>query len=163
MLPITVDTANDSPKVIVPHHYLVKLGAFDIRKQHPTTQPRPISTESNLTVSISTDTTSAKVMLRGMSAHKSTIEVINCFSGARSSWRAFTILPLLTEKVLLNVRFHKNRPMRSLHCKFMIHGRDLNSITKSPPPCFPCNLVLHLVSLSFLGSRARVAPRHRSV
>lgn len=75
MLPIAVDAVNDSPKVIVPHHRLVKLSVFDIRRQHPTTQPWPTSTDGNLTVSISTDTTSGHMMLRGMSVHNSTIEV----------------------------------------------------------------------------------------
>lgn len=72
MLPIAVDAVNDSPRIVVPHHRLLKFGDFEVLGGLSTTRLLPATTEGNLTISISTDTAPGRVMLRGTGSSKIT-------------------------------------------------------------------------------------------
>lgn len=75
MLPVTVDAVNDSPRIVVPHHRLLKFGDFEVLSGLSTTRLLPATTEGNLTVLISTDTAPGRVILRGTGSSNDIIEV----------------------------------------------------------------------------------------
>lgn len=81
VLPIAVDAVNDPPKVVMPHHHVIKFGAFGIWSRYLTTQAELSATNGNLTVGISTDTNSGQVVLHGVSAENVTFQVYKTFHG----------------------------------------------------------------------------------
>lgn len=75
VLPVTVDAVNDSPKVVIPHHHVMKLGAFGIWNQYLQTQTGMSATTGNLTVGILTDTASGQIMLHGIDTENVSLQV----------------------------------------------------------------------------------------
>lgn len=88
VLPIAVDAVNDPPKVVTPHHHVIKFGAFGIWSRYLTTQAGLSATKGNLTVGISTDTNSGQVVLNGVGTENVTFQVNKAFHGRN-------IMPLL--------------------------------------------------------------------
>lgn len=74
-LPITVDAVNDPPKVIVPRHLVMKFGAFDIWSRYLATQAERSEARDYITLQISTDGVSGRVLLHGNEAVNNALEV----------------------------------------------------------------------------------------
>lgn len=78
-LPIVVDAVNNPPKVLVPHHQVVKFAASGVWSRYLTTKAgSSLEVEGDVTLAISTDTKSGRVMLRGMSAQSTAVQVMRC-------------------------------------------------------------------------------------
>lgn len=65
-LPITVDAVNDQPKVVIPHHHVVKIGSFGVWSRYLATQTGVSTRNGTITVRILTDAASGLVALRGI-------------------------------------------------------------------------------------------------
>lgn len=81
VLPIAVDAVNDPPKVVMPHHHVMKFGALEIWNRYLQTQTGLSATTANLTLGISTDTASGQIMLRGIGSEGMNLQVISASAG----------------------------------------------------------------------------------
>lgn len=96
VLPIAVDAVNDPPKVVTPHHHVIKFGAFSIWSRYLPTQAGLSVTKSNLTVGISTDTNSGQIVFHGVGTENVTFQVNDAFHG-RLVMPLFALMPCLED------------------------------------------------------------------
>ena len=89
-----MDAVNDPPKVVTPHHHVIKFGAFGIWSRYLTTQAGLSVTNGNLTVGILTDTNSGQVVLHGVRTENITFQVGNVVHG-RNLRPLFALMPRL--------------------------------------------------------------------
>lgn len=83
VLPIAVDAVNDPPKVVMPHHHVMKFGAFEVWNRYLQTQTGLSATTANLTLGILTDTPSGQIMLRGIDSEDVNLQVISASADVR--------------------------------------------------------------------------------
>lgn len=75
VLPVLVDAANDPPTVVLPHHHVVKFGAFGVWNRYLQTQTGLSAATGNLTMGILTETTSGKIVLDGIDTQNVNLQV----------------------------------------------------------------------------------------
>lgn len=75
VLPVRVDAVNDPPTVVVPHHHVMKFGAFGVWNRYLHTQTGLSAATGNLTMAILTETSSGKIVLGGFDAENVNLQV----------------------------------------------------------------------------------------
>lgn len=75
VLPVAVGAVNDPPQVVIPHHHVMNFRAFEVWNRYLQTQAGLSATVANLTVTISTDTTSGQIMLDGLNTDNVHLQV----------------------------------------------------------------------------------------
>lgn len=75
VLPVRVDAINNPPTVVIPHHHVIKFGAFGVWNRYLQTQTGLSAATGNLTMGILTETTSGQFVLGGINTENVTLQV----------------------------------------------------------------------------------------
>lgn len=70
-----MDAVNDPPEVVIPHRHAIEFGAFEVWNWYLQTQAGLSATAANLTMTVSTDTTSGQIMLDGIDTENVDLQV----------------------------------------------------------------------------------------